>query len=150
MSLAAGQFGEEEAKKLRHILHDVDFLFHLKVRELDPLLEAMKKKTYAAGATVIKQGDPGDAFYIIASGSLSVWIKKGIQTLKVATLGQDKFFGEMALVENQPRSATIKADQASELYVLSKVSFRGILMGNPGIAQNIKMVIAKRKAANAN
>ena len=61
-----------QVRKLRDCLRSVDFLYQLKVDELDKLMEVLKKRQCPAGYTVIKQGDPGDAFYMIASGKVEV------------------------------------------------------------------------------
>jgi CRP-like cAMP-binding protein len=135
------------AKMLNTTLRSVDFLNHLKVHEVDSLVSVMRKRTYPAGATVIKQGDKGDEFFIVASGKLSVWVKKMLKSpVQVAWQGPGKYFGEMALVSNNPRMATIKTEIPSELYVLKKSDFDKLLMSNPVIAANIRLVIQQRKA----
>jgi len=102
---------------------------------------ALKRRRYVAGATVIKQGDPGDAFYLVASGKVSVWVKEK----QVKVILPDQYFGESALVTEAPRSATIKTEEATELYVLYKEDFKKILMANPAIAASIKERVAKIK-----
>jgi len=139
---------QDDMSKLRSILQKVDFFYSLNFAELDMLIKALKKRKIAAGAEIIKQGAPGDAFYMIASGSVSVHSKKGMSTKKVASLSSGDFFGEMALVTAEPRNATVIADEASELFVLYSKDFKKILMSNPKIAAIIKEVLAKRKMAN--
>ena len=130
-----------EVRKLRDCLRGVQFLYELKIDELDKLMGALKRRRYVAGATVIKQGDPGDAFYLVASGKVSVWVKEK----QVKVILPDQYFGESALVTEAPRSATIKTEEATELYVLYKEDFTKILMANPGIAASIKAHMAKLK-----
>ncbi len=100
------------------------------------------------GYEIIKQGDPGDAFYLIASGKVSVWMKKGFKKVKVADLLQDDFFGEMALISNEPRNATIVAEDVTELFILQRYDFDKILMKNPVIAQELKKSYFERKQKN--
>ena len=130
-----------EVRKLRDCLRGVQFLYELKIDELDKLMGALKRRRYVAGATVIKQGDPGDAFYLVASGKVSVWVKEK----QVKVILPDQYFGESALVTEAPRSATIKTEEATELYVLYKEDFKNILMANPAIAASIKERVAKIK-----
>jgi CRP-like cAMP-binding protein len=132
--------------KLRNVLQGVDFLFHLKVTQLDLLVNAMRRETVKAGAVVIRQGDRGDKFYVVASGKLSVWIKRGLKQVQVDTRWPEQFFGEMALVGNKPRMATVKAEQDCELYVLSKEDFASNIMSNKGIAQQVRVEMVKRAA----
>jgi CRP-like cAMP-binding protein len=128
-------------RKLRDCLKGVDFLYPLKVDELDKLMGAMKKRRYPAGHTVIQQGDIGDAFYLISSGKVSVSIK-GKQ---VTSRFPGEYFGETALVSESPRGATVKTEEETELYILHKEDFKNILMANPTIAAAIKTHMAKLK-----
>lgn len=133
-------------KMLSATLRGVDFLNNLKVNEVDRLISVMSKRKYPAGATVIKQGDSGNEFFIVASGKLSVWVKKVFKNpVQIATQLPGKYFGEMALVSNHPRMATIKTEMPTELYVLKKEDFDRILMSNPAIAASINRVILQRK-----
>ena len=134
-----------EVRRLRDCLQEVDFLYHLNFNELDMLLAAIKKRHYPKGYSVIKQGEKGDAFYMVSSGKLSVWVKKGFNNERVAFIGAGQFFGEGALVNNQPRSATVNTEEDTELYILHKDAFTKILMANPSIAADIKMQVTKRK-----
>jgi CRP-like cAMP-binding protein len=137
----------EDIALLRSTLKRVDFFNHLNFAQLDELICAMKKTSIKKGSQIIKQGDTGDAFYIIGSGEVSVHVKKGFGAKKVAVLGDGDFFGEMALITDLPRTATVVAEKNSEMYVMSKRAFRKILMANPKINQLIQGTISKRKNA---
>jgi CRP-like cAMP-binding protein len=142
----AGVSSLSEVRKLRNVLQGVDFFTRLKLEELETLVENLKKRTVPRGHLIIQQGDKNvDAFYMIASGRCTVWIKKGSQMNKVADLGPENYFGERALITEEPRAATVRAETTSELYVLYKNDFNAILMKNPGIAQELKFHIAQYK-----
>ena len=132
---------QTQIRKLRDCLQSVDFLYQLKVDELDHLMGALKKRHCDKGYTVIKQGDPGDAFYMISSGKVEVSVSGKV----IATRGIGEYFGEGALLSDGPRGATVKTLEESELYVLYKKDFNEILMHNPGIASSIKLQSAQRK-----
>ena len=134
--------------RLRHVLQNTYFFQSLKMNELDELIGHLRMIRVQKGYEIIKQGDPGDAFYLIASGKVSVWIKKGFKRSKVAELVSDDFFGEMALISNEPRSATIVAEDVTELFILQKYDFDKILMKNPAIAQELKKAYHERKERN--
>ncbi len=135
--------------RLRHVLQNTYFFQSLKMNELDELIGHLRMIRVQKGYEIIKQGDPGDAFYLIASGKVSVWIKKTFnKKLKVADLQTDEFFGEMALISNEPRSATIIAEEVTELFILQKYDFDKILMKNPVIAQELKKAYHERKEKN--
>lgn len=128
-------------RKLRDCLQSVDFLRQLKFDELDKLMEALKKRNCPAGNVIIRQGDPGDAFYMILAGKVEVSDKAKV----LVTRHAGEYFGESALVSDSPRAATVKAIVDSELYVLYKDDFKKILMANPGIANSIRLHIAGLK-----
>jgi cAMP-dependent protein kinase regulator len=132
---------KNQVRKLRDTLQKVDFLYALKVEELDHLMAALKKRKVPAGMVVIKQGEPGDAFFMIAAGKVSVW--DGAK--QITSRYEGEFFGESALVTDSPRSATVKAEKDCELYVLYKEDFNRILMHNANIAQAIRQATAQRK-----
>jgi CRP-like cAMP-binding protein len=135
-----------EVRKLRKTLQGVDFFNRLKLEELELLVDHLKRRSVPRGHIIISQGDKNaDAFYMIATGRCTVWIKKGSQMIKVASLDHEQYFGEKALVNSEPRAATVRAETACELYVLYKEDFNTILMHNPSIAQEIKFHIAQYK-----
>ena len=81
---------------------------------------------------------------MILSGQVSIWVKgKHVADRKVG-----EYFGESALVNDEPRSATVRAEGPTELYVLYKADFKRILMANPGIAMGIKLHAAKLKTGS--
>ena len=95
-----------------------------------------------AGEVVIQQGDEGDRWYGVAAGELSV--TRSGQTL--ATLRRGDWFGEIALLENVPRTATVTAVTAATLYALEKQAFLDALSGNPRTAERVGAVAARRLA----
>lgn len=125
-------------KHLRRVLQQAYFLQAMSPKELDKLMSCLRAMRVFKGYPIIRQGDPGDAFYLIASGRVSVWVDKGKGPIRVVGLRSDEYFGEMALVSNEPRNATVIAEMLTELFVLEKYNFDQILMKNPAIAQKIK------------
>jgi ATP-binding cassette subfamily B protein len=134
--------------RLRSVLQNTYFFQFLKLNELDELIGHLRMVRVQKGYEIIKQGDPGDAFYLIASGSVSVWMKKGLNKSKVADLGADEYFGEMALISNEPRNATVLSEEITELFILQKYDFDKILMKNPAIAQELQKSFHERREKN--
>jgi len=140
---------QDDFSLLRNALQKVDFFYNLSFGELDELIKVLKKRKVKQGEIIIKQGEIGDKFYIIGSGEVSVHIKKGLGAAKkAATLSTGDFFGEMALVTDIPRTATVIAEEPTELFVLHKVDFKKILMKNPKISLIINEAFSKRFSDN--
>src|SRR5271154_1647 len=136
--------------RLRQVLQNTYFFQSLKMNELDELIGHLRMVRVQKGYEIIKQGDPGDAFYLIASGKVSVWMKKTLafKKVKVADLGADEFFGEMALISNEPRNATVLSEEVTELFILQKYDFDKILMKNPVIAEELRKSFQERQEKN--
>jgi CRP-like cAMP-binding protein len=143
----AAKAEKDEMRRLRECLQATHFLHRLKLPELEKLMSAMKKIHYPAGSVVFKQGDTGDTFYLVSRGQLSLWVNKLLGEKKVLDLKPLDYFGEPALINTAPRSATVKADTDCDLFVLRKGDFQATLMANPDIAQAIKLHMARRSQA---
>ena len=139
--------GREEMRRLQECLQATHFLHRLKLPELEKLMSAMKKIHYPAGSVVFNEGDAGDTFYLVSRGKLSYWVKKLFGDKQVAELNPKDYFGEAALLNTAPRSATVKAETDCDLFVLRKDDFKATLMANPEIAQLIKAHMAQRNQA---
>ena len=134
---------------LRRVLQQTYFLRSMTSGELDRLVTCLKPLRVFKGYEIIQQGQPGDAFYLIASGRVTVWVDKGSYRAKAAELKADDYFGEMALISNEPRSATVMAEGLTELFALQKSDFERILMKNPAIAEKIRKVHQERGIATS-
>lgn len=109
-------------------------------RQLRSLAKTAKVVAFPANARVVKQGEPGIGLYLLLTGSAEV--RQGDR--KLATLGPGQFFGEMTLVDEQPRSADVVAVQPSECAVLSRWEFWGFAKGEPEVLQGIMREMARR------
>jgi len=136
-------------KHLRRVLQRTYFLTSLGPKELDELVANLRPMRVFKGFEIIRQGDPGDSFYLIAAGKVSVWVQKGADRVKVAELRADNYFGEMALISNEPRSASVIADGLTELFVLEKKYFEKILLKNSAISEKLRKTQEYRAAKNS-
>jgi len=134
----------DDIRRLRECLQGILFLDRLKIPELEKLMSAMKKQHVPQGLAVFKQGAPGDVFYLVSKGRLSFWVKSGGVDKKLTELRPLDYFGETALINDEPRSATVKAETDCDLFLLRKSDFKGILMANPWIAGEIQASAARK------
>ncbi|MCX7891897.1 MAG: cyclic nucleotide-binding domain-containing protein [Burkholderiales bacterium] len=113
--------------------------------QLSLLTKVVGRKSYTRGTTIINAGDPTDALYIVISGRLKVMMSddEGREVI-LAILGQGEFFGEMGLVDDAPRSATVIAIEPCELLVMSKADFKKCLSDNFDIAMGVMRGLVKR------
>ncbi|KAI9318767.1 hypothetical protein BX666DRAFT_2026190 [Dichotomocladium elegans] len=106
-----------------------NFLFKdLDEEQYRDVVDAMSEKQVSVGEAVIEQGAVGDFFYIVESGTFDCFITKDSGTVKVAQYEAGGSFGELALMYNAPRAATIVASSDAVLWSLDRITFRTILM----------------------
>jgi CRP/FNR family cyclic AMP-dependent transcriptional regulator len=107
---------------------------------------AKETRNYKAGETIFKVGDRGSEFYVVRSGRVDVQV--GGKT--VETLGPSEVFGEMAIVDAKPRSATVIAAVDSVVVPLSEKQFLALVREAPYFALAVMRVLAQRlRAANS-
>lgn len=109
-------------------------------KDLQTIGKASDEVTVSAGKVLVEEGSPGHEFFLILDGSATV-SRNG---RKVASLGAGQFFGEMALLDRGPRSATVKADTDMTVLVLGQREFAGVLDEVPGIARKLLQSMAGR------
>jgi len=103
--------------------------------ELQALEQTAQLNTYKAGRHVFQEGDPGDGLYIIVEGKVQITCLVGQDQRRVLSrLGAGDFFGEMAVLDNQPRSATATAEIDTQVYFILRDDLLKILARSPGVA----------------
>lgn len=138
-----------DSSQLFQLLRSVDFFENMTMGQLQLVVPHIMMVQYEPGEKVVTQGDKGDAFYMVAEGSLSVTVKKGFFGKKeLATLGPGEFFGEMALIDASPRNATVAALATSRLFVLFSHQFAAVMNTNPDFSSHILKVAEERKMAD--
>merc|ERR1719238_679153 len=123
----------EEAKATLKQLIDsspkLQVLFgHLNDDQVGEVIDAMSSKDLADGEFIIKQGEEGDNFYIVEEGSFDVFVQRGdAEPQKVCEYGVGAMFGELALMYNAPRAASVKSTSPAKLWALDWDSFQLML-----------------------
>jgi CRP/FNR family transcriptional regulator, cyclic AMP receptor protein len=92
------------------------------------------------GKVLCKEGEIGEEFFVIVDGEVEV-TKNG---KRLATRGGGEFFGEIALLEEIPRTATVTARTPVRLFVLTRRAFRQLIRDNPGIERKVLRALARR------
>jgi len=123
------------------VLRTVELFSRLSSEELRALAELSQTRRVNAGETLFREGDPGDAFYVIKAGQAEV-TKKG---KLLATLREGDWFGELALLDDGVRTATVTAHIDTELTCVLSADFHELLEEVPSIARAMLGVLAKRQ-----
>ena len=115
-------------------LDRLDLVRDLPEADRAALREALVRREYFTGDIVFRQGENGDALYLIARGSASVWLRSPeFGNRRLITFSQGTFFGEMALLDRERRSATVVVDDPLVCYVLDREGFERLSKTHPGI-----------------
>lgn len=121
---------DAEKAKLGVYLSKTALLAYLDPKSKATVIEAFQKKTFSNGDNIITQGDEGDYYYILDSGSADALLSKppGSPEIKVAEYSNGGAFGELALIHGEPRAATVRATTDCVCYALDRDTFRKIMM----------------------
>jgi putative ABC transport system ATP-binding protein len=112
-----------DALRICEFLRPIDLFKALTPQQLTDVAEHMKKRHFAVGETIIREGEPGEEFFLVSDGEVEV-VRADHE---VARLGPGDFFGEVALISGEPRNATIVAEGEVDTYVLGKTDFQTAL-----------------------
>jgi CRP-like cAMP-binding protein len=131
--------GHEEA------LRSVPLFAGLESADLQRLTRILVPRHYEAGEVILKEGDEAVGFFVVASGKVRV-IKDlgGDKEQALATLTPGEFFGETALLDGYPRTASVQAVEKTECLALTRWDFISELKGSPTMAVEIVRVLARR------
>ena len=124
------------------LLRAVPFLDALPVGTIEHLAAQLGEEAYDAGATVLRQGAAGDHFFLIAEGSATATVDG--QPMRRMAPGE--FFGEIALLRDVPRTASVVADEPLRVRTLARTEFLCAVTGNPDSARAVGAVAADRLA----
>lgn len=126
---------------LKERLKAVPFFSDLGKKELATLAQQTDEIDVPAGRVLIREGDIGHEFFVIESGTADV--ERDHE--RINQLGPGDFFGEMALLEADRRTATVTATSPMELIVMTRPSFRAIDRSMPAVHARVSEAIARRR-----
>lgn len=114
---------------------------------LGQIAATLRREEFQPGDEIVRAGDEGDRLYLIVSGAVDV-LAAGVGTgeRRLAELGSGDYFGEIALLRDAPRNATVRARTAVQLLSLSRDTLRGLVEGIPGLRSALEATAAAREA----
>jgi CRP-like cAMP-binding protein len=125
------------------LLHRVPLFADLGKRELERVARSFKERTFSAGETVAEEGRGGVGFFVIDDGTASV----SVRGEERGTMGPGDYFGEVALLDEGARTATVVADTDLRCYGLTSWEFRPLVESDARIAWPLLQALAKRLRA---
>jgi CRP-like cAMP-binding protein len=128
------------AKNDVELLHGVDLFEELSKSELRKVAGLAKLFTFAAGENVTEEDTPGGRFHVIQSGTAKV-VANGRTR---ATLGPGEYFGELSLIDGEPRSATVVACEPLTTLSIAEWNLRPLLKSQPTISYKLLVVLCRR------
>jgi diguanylate cyclase (GGDEF)-like protein len=127
-----------EAPAAASLLKSIDIFSSLSEEELEALARKMQRRSFSPGEAMFREGEPGDELFAVTSGLVSVSVRSGdAEEIELSRVGRGAFFGEMAILERAPRSATCKAIEATECLALKAVDFEALLEETPNAAVGV-------------
>ncbi|MBI3969213.1 MAG: Crp/Fnr family transcriptional regulator [Chloroflexi bacterium] len=132
------------------LLQKVDLFAELPLDELARLAAAVRRRRFPKGSVIFHETDPGLGLYVIESGRVKIVLtsEDGRQVV-LTTLGPNEYFGDLALLDGEPRSAGAHALDACELLVLQRDDFLRYVESRPRILMRLIVVLCRRLRRNA-
>jgi CRP-like cAMP-binding protein len=134
-------FKGEVQEETHELLKRIPIFEKLDRRELIAIEHIMHRRQYAADEVVFRQGEPGVGMYVVQSGQVSISYEPKGQVL--AELSDGDFFGEVALLNETPRSATAQARTTCTLWGLSRPDLLDLLVRNPRLGVRLLLPLAQ-------
>lgn len=127
------------------VLRKVPLFSGLADRDLQAFADLFRDRGYPKGSVIVFEDDPGDAMYLVAAGQVKVvLIAEDGREVILSVLGEGAFFGEMSVIDEEPRSAHVIAMEESTLLVLRREDFHARLRQSPDVAIALLRELSRR------
>jgi len=127
------------------VLKSVPLFSQIPEEDVRAFAALTRERTYPKGSVIVFEDDPGDALYLVAGGQVKVvLIGEDGREVILSVLGEGSFFGEMALIDDQPRSAHVIAMEDSRLLLLRRDDFQARLLQSPAVAISLLAELSGR------
>ena len=135
----------QTTKQTVGFLERVPLFTDLKTRQLEALANRFVEREYAAGAAIVNQGHGGEGFFIIVSGKAeAVRERADGEQVVVNTFGPTDFFGEMALLDDGLRTASVRTTEPTQCLVLARWDFLAVMREDGEAAVTVLVELARR------
>lgn len=135
---------QADSSELLDRLSRVELVRALPPEEMEGVLTCVEPVTITAGEVIFRQGDPGNALYLIDSGEVAIRAEDGTEATVIATLGSGHSFGEMALLHSETRTASAIAVSEVHLLKIGKEQFDALMEASPGLRTAVERLNTQR------
>jgi small-conductance mechanosensitive channel/CRP-like cAMP-binding protein len=142
---AVGKDGQETIDRLLA----VEVFAPLSPEETEQLASASASRVFAPGEMVIRAGEQGSSMFVVHNGRVQVQVTENGKSRNLAVLNEGDFFGEMALLTGEPRTANVVALEETEVLEIGHAAMKPLFESNPNLAESISYIIAERRAGLA-
>lgn len=137
----------ETSNEIFERLSSVPIFAPLSDDETQRLAQASHLRVFAPGESIVRQGKQGNSMFVVHRGSVNVQQKEDSVSKTLRTLREGDFFGEMGLLTGEPRTATVFAEEETEVLEISNFCLKPILEDNPELVNSFSQIIEERRAA---
>jgi CRP/FNR family transcriptional regulator, cyclic AMP receptor protein len=128
-----------------NLLADVGFFKLLDEDERVVLSQQVEQRTFPAGTTIFREGDPGGIMYVIRSGKVDLWLyDEDRRRVVLATFEDGEFFGELSLLDQEPRSATATTVTDTDVLIIDRLDLRLLFAQKPDAALDVVSALGHR------
>lgn len=140
----------EDTSTILGILKNIPLMAELNEADHREIIKHITLEYFPKNYVIFHENDPGDAFFIVKRGMIRIFHEapKPDDEKEVAMLGDNDFFGEMALISDKPRNATSQAVEETEVFKLKKEDFIQLVSSNPNMASKISSEFLRRLKLN--
>lgn len=133
-------------------LQNIPLFSGLSGDELDSVVSIASKRSYPKNTIIINEGDETDSLYLILSGKVKIVLSdEDGKEITISILEPNDYFGELSLIDEEPRSARVVTMEKSQFSIIHKSDFNQVLDHNPGLVRNLLNDLTKRlRMANKN
>ncbi len=141
---------EQDLHIITNLLKKIQLFEGLDEQLQAEIIKHINLEYYPENFVLFREGDIGDKMYIIKSGNVRIFHAGETPSFdrEIALLGENEFFGEMALISDVPRNATARTTQTTETFTLKKVDFLNLISTDPSFAAQVSKEFLDRVKAN--
>ena len=136
----------ESVDEIFERLSEVSLFAPLSDEETQQIAETVEAKIFSTGEKIVRRGQEGKSMFVIHQGSVKVQINEDGQIKVLRILNEGEFFGEMGLFTGEPRTATVVAQEETEVLEIKHTCLKPVLEANPDLVERFVEIIEKRRA----